>query len=119
MRRCIPRSVLGREPPDERAGRVGDVAPRDALMLAVPLAADQITTPAPECVGGDEDREPLAHRVKSLHDGEHEPLFRPQAWPRHLSAQYVQLLAEYEEPRDPSSETTDRAPRGAATPAGG
>jgi hypothetical protein len=50
--------------------------------------------PSADRVGRDEGRQTIPDRSQALEDGEHPSLFGSEPWTGHLSAEYVQLLAQ-------------------------
>ena len=73
---------------------VGNPPPRHDPMMVAPLGADQVTMPSPDRVGRDEGRHTIPDWSQALENGEHPSLFRSEPGPRHLTVEYVELLAQ-------------------------
>ena len=92
--RRVSRPVVAVGDGRSRCRMVRDPAPGDDPMTVAPLGADQVTMPSADRVGRDEGRQTLPDWSQALEDREHPSLFGPEPWSGHLSAEYVQLLAQ-------------------------
>ncbi len=89
-----PGRVLAGQAPDQKPNVVGDPPPRDDPMTVAPLGPDQVTMPPADRVGRDKRGQTIARWPQVLEDREHPSLFGSEPRPGHLSAEYVQFLAQ-------------------------
>jgi hypothetical protein len=92
-----PSPVLGREAQDQRAQRVVDAGPSRRPVCRRPVPGDEVTMPAHQRVGRDEEHRPTLPIQNTAQPGEQHPIARLEARPWDLMLEDLELFAQHED----------------------